>query len=198
MEKKLLKCLVDFYSKLACLDNNWKELSKSNEKVLNALRNQVEQLRHVTSSEVDNAELFKIEGLRDQLIFKIHAGIDEEIVAIYDTLTQLNNDTQDLKNRLINLERTRSKLSLDHENMSELVNGTTRRPKLNLLLEWAIDACDYYQNIYYRINNSLKALDYKDEQSIQKLAGSFIEKEMPRTKIDRILAYTQFLAQETC
>lgn len=48
MEKELLKCVVEFYSKLESTDNKWKEIQKITEKTLEALRNQVEQLRHVT------------------------------------------------------------------------------------------------------------------------------------------------------
>ncbi|OXU27773.1 hypothetical protein TSAR_009522 [Trichomalopsis sarcophagae] len=208
MEKELHKCLVEFFSKLETTDIKWKELQKNTERVIEALKNQTEQLRHVTrkahqkatlpcSSEVDNAELCKVEGLRERLIFKIHAGIENEVACIQEAVTRLNNNSQDLKNRLMKIEATRSKLSLDDENLRELVNGTPRRPKLNSLLEWAIDACDYYHNLYRQLSESLKALDYKDTKSIERLAESFVERESTRMRIDRILTYTQFVARET-
>ncbi|XP_003427668.1 uncharacterized protein LOC100678010 [Nasonia vitripennis] len=197
MEKELHKCLVEFFSKLETTDIKWKELQNNTERVIEALKNQTGQLHHVTSSEVDNAELCKVEGLRERLIFKIHAGIENEVACIQEAVTRLNNNSQDLKNRLMKIEATRSKLSLEDENLRELVNGTARRPKLNSLLEWAIDACDYYHNLYRQLSESLKALDYKDTKSVERLAESFVERESTRMRIDRILTYTQFIARET-
>ncbi|KAJ8683792.1 hypothetical protein QAD02_019584 [Eretmocerus hayati] len=148
MEKELHKCLVDFFSKFENTDNKWQESRSNLVRVLNALENQAEQLRHVTNPEVDNAELFKVEGLRERLIFKIHAGIEEEVTRIQEAITRLHNNSQDLKNRLTKIESARNAVSLHDEKMKELVSGTPYRPKLNLLLEWAIDVCEYYHNLY--------------------------------------------------
>ena len=60
---------------------------------------------------------------------------------------------QDLKNRLNNLEDARSKVSLDEDTMKELINGTPYRPRLNLLLEWAVEAFNYYHELYPLIAN---------------------------------------------
>lgn len=37
--------------------------------------------------------------------------------------------------------------------MKELINGTPYRPRLNLLLEWAIEAFNYYHELYLLIGN---------------------------------------------
>ena len=58
-----------------------------------------------------------------------------------------------MKNRLNNLEDARSKVSLDEDTMKELINGTPYRPRLNLLLEWAIEAFNYYHELYPLIGN---------------------------------------------
>ncbi|KAF3427845.1 hypothetical protein E2986_01267 [Frieseomelitta varia] len=105
------------------------------------------------SNEIDNAELCKIDELRERLIFKILMGIDNELRLLFDILMRFNNINQDLKNRLNNLEDARSKVSLDDDTMKELINGTPYRPRLNLLLEWAIEAFNYYHELYPLIAN---------------------------------------------
>ena len=37
--------------------------------------------------------------------------------------------------------------------MKELINGTPYRPRLNLLLEWAVEAFNYYHELYPLIAN---------------------------------------------
>lgn len=46
------------------------------------------------------------------------------------------------------MEDARSMVSLNDVSMKNLVDGTPDRPKLNLLLEWAIDAFNYYHELY--------------------------------------------------
>ncbi|XP_014219840.1 uncharacterized protein LOC106647815 [Copidosoma floridanum] len=196
MQQELLKCLIDYYSKLANTEDKWRVLAKSVERTIEALKNQTEQFQHVTSSEVDNAELCKVEGLRERLIFKIHAGIEDEVERICEALIHFKNYNQELKTKLKKLESVRDKVSLEDEVMKELMDGTPRRPALNLLLEWAIDSHDYYEKLYCTLRDSLKAVDYKDEASVERLADSFVESESMRMKIDRILAYTQFIARQ--
>lgn len=53
------------------------------------------------------------------------------------------------------MEEARSKISLDAETMKELINGTPYRPRLNLLLQWAIEAFNYYHELYPLIENTL-------------------------------------------
>lgn len=116
---------------------------------------------------------------------------------------------QDLKNRLNNLEETRSKISLDEETMKELINGTPYRPRLNLLLQWAIEAFNYYHELYPLIGNTLQILsieksfltrkilryllinknikqfNYKDEETIENLTKSFVEDRFKKPRIER-------------
>lgn len=42
----------------------------------------------------------------------------------------------------------RSKVSLNDDTLKELVDGTPYRPRLNLLLEWAVDGFNYYHELY--------------------------------------------------
>lgn len=55
---------------------------------------------------------------------------------------------KDLKNHLVNLENARSQVSLKDETMQELIKGTSYRPTLNLLLEWAVESFQFYHNMY--------------------------------------------------
>ncbi|KAG7187841.1 hypothetical protein KM043_016877 [Ampulex compressa] len=196
MAKELHRCLVNYFSQLEKLDGRWKELSVAAARPLEALQNQSEQLRHVARKEVDDAELCKIENLREKLIFKILMGLDGEVVLILDIITRFNNANQDLKNRLSNLESIRSKVSLNDEAMKELINGTPYRPRLNLLLEWSISGFNYYHDLYNHINECLKNLDYKNKESVIRLVKSFVEDKHKRAAIDRILTFTQFLIKE--
>ncbi|XP_050479105.1 uncharacterized protein LOC126868012 isoform X2 [Bombus huntii] len=196
MAKEVHKCLINYFSQLEKVDCKWNELSEEAKRPLHALRNQSEQLRLVIS-EVDDAELCKVDELRERLIFKILMGIDNELTLLFNILTRFNNINQDLKNRLNNLEDARSKISLDEGTMKELINGTPYRPRLNLLLEWAIEAFNYYHELYLLINGNVKQFNYKDEDTIENLTKSFVEDRFKRAQIERILYFTQFLIKES-
>ncbi|XP_033179204.1 uncharacterized protein LOC100743717 isoform X2 [Bombus impatiens] len=196
MAKEVHKCLINYFSQLEKVDCKWNELSEEAKRPLHALRNQSEQLRFVIS-EVDDAELCKVDELRERLIFKILMGIDNELTLLFNILTRFNNINQDLKNRLNNLEDARSKVSLDEGTMKELINGTPYRPRLNLLLEWAIEAFNYYHELYLLINGNMKQFNYKDEDTIENLTKSFVEDRFKRAQIERILYFTQFLIKES-
>ncbi|XP_012166022.1 uncharacterized protein LOC100652282 isoform X1 [Bombus terrestris] len=197
MAKEVHKCLINYFSQLEKVDCKWNELSEEAKRPLHALRNQSEQLRLVISSEVDDAELCKVNELRERLIFKILMGIDDELTLLFNILMRFNNINQDLKNRLNNLEDARSKVSLDEGTMKELINGTPYRPRLNLLLEWAIEAFNYYHELYLLINGNIKQFNYKDEDTIENLTKSFVEDRFKRAQIERILYFTQFLIKES-
>ncbi|CAK9803945.1 hypothetical protein ANTPLA_LOCUS3880 [Anthophora plagiata] len=196
MAKELHKYLIHYFSQLEKVDCKWKELFEEAERPLHALRNQSEQLRLVTSEEVNDAELCKIDELYERLIFKILMGVDDELGLLSGILTRFNNANQDLKNRLKNLEDARSKISLNDETMTELINGTPYTPRLNLLLEWAVEAYNYYNELYLRIKENIKQFNYKDEETVENLTESFVEDRFKRARIDRILAFTQFMIQE--
>ncbi|CAK9796816.1 hypothetical protein ANTQUA_LOCUS913 [Anthophora quadrimaculata] len=196
MARELHKYLINYFSQLEKVDCKWKELSEEAKRPLHALRNQSEQLRLITSEEVNDAELCKIDELHERLIFKILMGIDDELGLLSGILTRFNNANQDLKNRLKNVEDARSKISLNDETMTELINGTPYTPRLNLLLEWAVEAYNYYNELYLRIKENMKQFNYKDEETIENLTESFVEDRFKRARIDRILAFTQFMIQE--
>ncbi|KOC64512.1 hypothetical protein WH47_01096 [Habropoda laboriosa] len=195
MAKELYKYLINYFSQLEKVDCKWKELSEEAKRPLHALKNQSEQLRLVISEEVNDAELCKIDELRERLIFKILMGIDDELGLLLDILMRFNNTNQDLKNRLKNLEDARSKVSLNDETIKELIDGTPYTPRLNLLLEWATEAFNYYHELYLQIQGNMKKFNYKDEETIENLTKSFVEDRFKRARIDRILAFTQFMIQ---
>ncbi|XP_043508815.1 uncharacterized protein LOC122528120 [Frieseomelitta varia] len=197
MTKELHKCLINYFSQLEKVNCKWDELSEEAKRPLHALKNQSEQIRLVVSNEIDNAELCKIDELRERLIFKILMGIDNELRLLFDILMRFNNINQDLKNRLNNLEDARSKVSLDDDTMKELINGTPYRPRLNLLLEWAIEAFNYYHELYLLINGNIKKFNYNDEETIKNLTKCFIEDRFKKLRIERILYFTQFLIKES-
>ncbi|KAK9309303.1 hypothetical protein QLX08_001040 [Tetragonisca angustula] len=197
MAKELHKCLINYFSQLEKVNCKWNELSEEAKRPLHALRNQSEQVRLVVSNEIDNAELCKIDELRERLIFKILMGIDNELRLLFDILMRFNNINQDLKNRLNNLEDARSKVSLDEDTMKELINGTPYRPRLNLLLEWAVEAFNYYHELYLLINGNIKKFNYNDEETIKNLTKCFIEDRFKKLRIERILYFTQFLIKES-
>ncbi|XP_015186883.1 PREDICTED: uncharacterized protein LOC107071935 isoform X2 [Polistes dominula] len=183
-------------SVLSELDEKWLELFKTAERPLQALKNQCEQLRLVSSKDVDNEGICMIDYAREKLIYKIFMGIENEISLLLDLLKSFKNTFQDLKNRLNNLEKFRSNVSLSDEDMKDIVNGTPNRPKLNLLLEWAIDGFQYYHELFQRVENSIKNMDYRIEESVNIFANSFVENRYKRNKFNRILAFTQFLIIE--
>nr|KAF7434551.1 hypothetical protein H0235_002742 [Vespula pensylvanica] len=148
MTKELHKSLINYFVHLKILDEKWLELFTSAERPLQALRNQCEQLRFVSSKDVDSEEICMIDYAREKLIFKIFMGIENEISLLSDMLQRLNDAIQDLKNRLTNLNKSRNNVLLRDEDMKDIINGTPYRPKLNLLLEWAIESFQYYHELY--------------------------------------------------
>lgn len=197
MARELHKCLINYFGRLRILDGKWKELAREAERPLQALGNQTEQLRLVSRKEKYDAELCKVEDLRDRLIFKIRMGIEREMTLLLDICARFNNANQDLNNRLRNLEEARSRVNVKDKEMQDLIDGSAYRPRLNLLLEWAIDGYKYYNELYLRVRERMKELDYNKEETVENLIGSFAEDRFKRTKINFILGFTQFLAKET-
>ncbi|XP_050451511.1 uncharacterized protein LOC126851501 [Cataglyphis hispanica] len=194
MSRKLNMSLVRYFARLENLDDKWKELAEKAERPLEALANQAEQLRHVTNVNINETENSVNGETQERLIFKILMGIEDEITLLLDILMQFNDNNQDLKNYLINLENARSQVSLKDETMQELIKGTSYRPKLNLLLEWAMEGFQFYNNMYLSIRDCMKSIDYKREETIDDLISSFVEDQRGRRNINKILAFTQFLA----
>ncbi|XP_071572538.1 uncharacterized protein [Temnothorax nylanderi] len=197
MARELHACLVRYFARLERLDDKWRELSRTAERPLKALANQTEQLRHVTNEKIDGTEDSVDRETRGRLIFKILMSLEEEIALLSDILTQLNDVNQDLKNHLVNLENARSKVSLKDETMQELIKGTPYRPTLQLLLQWAVEGYQFFHNMYLRISDCMKSINYKVEETVDNLISSFAEEKRGRKNINRILAFTQFLAEET-
>ncbi|XP_012533662.1 uncharacterized protein LOC105835175 [Monomorium pharaonis] len=197
MARELHACLVRYFARLVRLDDKWRELSRKAERPLECLANRTEQLRHVMNEEIEGAEESIDQETRERLIFKILMGLEEEIALLSDILTQFNDANQDLKNYLINLENTRSKVSLKDEAMQELIKGTPYQPTLELLLEWAVEGFQFFHNMYLRISDCMRLIDYKTEETVDNLISSFAEEKRGRRNINRILAFTQFLAKET-
>lgn len=177
-------CLVRYFARLERLDDKWRELSKKAERPLEALANRMEQLRHVMNEEIDGAEDIVGREARERLIFKILMGLEEEIELLSDILTQLNDANQDLKNYLVNLENARSKVSLKDETMQELIKGTPYRPTLELLLQWAVEGFQFFHNMYLRISDCMKLIDYKAEETVDNLTSSFVEEKRGRKNIN--------------
>ncbi|KAL6258472.1 hypothetical protein P5V15_010429 [Pogonomyrmex californicus] len=194
--RELHTCLIRYYARLNKLDEKWKELSKSAERPLEGLANRTEQFRYVTNK-IEGTEDYVNQEVRDRLIFKIFMGLEEEMTILLNILTQFNDANQDLKNYLVNLENARSKVSLEDEDMKELNEGTPWRPALNLLMQWAVEGFQFYHNMYLRINNCMKLVDYKKEETIDNLISSFTEDKRGRRNIDGIFIFTHFLAKET-
>ncbi|KAL6436733.1 hypothetical protein ACFW04_004870 [Cataglyphis niger] len=184
MSRKLNVSLIRYFARLQNLDDKWKELSEKAERPLEALANQAEQLRHVTNVNINETESSVDGETQERLIFKILMGIEDEITLLLDILTQFNDINQDLKNYLINLENARSQVSLKDETMQELIKGTSYRPKLNLLLEWAMEGFQFYNNMYLSIRDCMKSIDYKREETIDDLISSFVEDQRGRRNIN--------------
>ncbi|XP_043251814.1 uncharacterized protein LOC122397051 [Colletes gigas] len=193
---ELQKCLINYFSQLRKVDYKWKELSKEARRPLYATKNQSQQLQLIVSEDVRDGDLYKIDELRERLIYKILMGIDGELLVLLDILKPFNNITQELKSRLKNLEDARSKVSLDDVAIKELVDGTPERPRLNLLLEWAIESFNFYHELYLQINKGISQFDHKSEEMIESLIKSFAEDRFRRARIDQIFAFTQFFIKD--
>ncbi|XP_011050961.1 PREDICTED: uncharacterized protein LOC105144025 isoform X3 [Acromyrmex echinatior] len=180
MAWELHMCLVRYFLRLERLDDKWKELSKKAEKSLEGLANRTEQLRHVTNEKIDGAENSIDQETRERLIFKVLMSLEEEMAFLSNILTQFNDINQDLKNYLVNLENARSKISLKDKLMQELIKGTSYRPALELLLQWATEGYQFFHNMYLRISDCMKSIDYKTEETVSNLISSFVEEDRRR------------------
>ncbi|EZA60824.1 hypothetical protein X777_13025 [Ooceraea biroi] len=85
----------------------------------------------------------------ERFIFNILMRMEDEVRLLLNILTQFNDANQNLKNYLDNLENARSKISLKDEATQELINGTPHRPRLNMLLIWAVESFQFYHKMYY-------------------------------------------------
>ncbi|XP_033328902.2 uncharacterized protein LOC117221793 [Megalopta genalis] len=197
MATELHKELIGYFTQLEKVDCKWKELSEEAKRPLHALKNQLEQLRLVTSEGVDNAIFCNTDETHGRLIYKILLGIDNEITLLLDISTRFNNVNQSLRSRYKNLEDARSKVSLNDDAMKELVNGTPYRPRLNLLLKCAMDGLNYYHDLYLRIHGSINHYNWRNDEMAEDLTNLFVEDRFKRERIDQILAITQFLIKET-
>ncbi|CAD6215609.1 GSCOCG00000421001-RA-CDS [Cotesia congregata] len=189
--QQLQKAIVNYYltlEKIYCYCNN--EINKVKTGALTSLKNQMEQLRHVTSPAVDTAEICLINGAREKLIFKINLGIEDELKLIVEAISTLHNYTQELKDKYHQLEQARSKINFADPTIINFVNGTSERPRLNSLLEWSMESLEFYKNYYSDITASFKALNIKDEASVDRLIDSF---NSSSKRIKKILAFTQYL-----
>ncbi|XP_063984002.1 uncharacterized protein LOC135166015 isoform X2 [Diachasmimorpha longicaudata] len=194
MEKELLKALVGFFSTLEKIHGKWDQRCQGVQESLEGMKNFSEQLEHVFR-EVDDAEICGIENVRERLGFKIEVRMEEEVSKVRETIQYLGELNQELKNKLIQLENVRSKASVDDPKMKEITEGTSHRPRLNLLLEWAIDAQNYYQKRYNEINESFKGVDKMKRETILELID-VVGRKGDRSVLNRILGFTQYLAKE--
>lgn len=55
---------------------------------------------------------------------------------------------QELKNKLANLEKIRSRMVLNDPDYESLVKGTPTRPELNVLMKYATQAYLHHTNVY--------------------------------------------------
>lgn len=193
---ELHACLIHYFARLEKLDYKWKELSKDAEMPLTALANQTEHFRAIKNSSIENAEDVMDREMLERSIFIIRTRIEEEVKLLLNILTQFNDANQDLKNYLDNLENARSKASLKDENVQELINGTPYRPKLDMLLIWAVESFQFYHETYLSIKDSMRLINYETKDTIDNLISAFKEEKRGRNNINRILAFTQFLAKE--
>ncbi|KYM87689.1 hypothetical protein ALC53_03306 [Atta colombica] len=184
MAWELHMCLVRYFLRLERLDDKWKELSKKAERSLEGLANRIEQLRHVTNEKIDGAENSIDQETRERLIFKVLMDLEEEIALLSNILMQFNDINQDLKNYLVNLENARNKISLKDKLMQELIKGTSYRPTLELLLQWATESYQFFHNMYLRISDCMKSIDYKTEETVSNLISSFMEEDRGRKYIN--------------
>ncbi|XP_033219065.1 uncharacterized protein LOC117174256 [Belonocnema kinseyi] len=195
MKKVVKKCIVNYFSYLKNVDDTWNDLCKSAKEVIRALKNRCQQLRLVNSIETDKQEIFKIAGLREKLILKLIRGIQEEMTLLGNLLARLNCINQELKNKLMRLEEARSNISLKDSEIEELVSGSPVFPKLEKLLIWAQEVYDYYKTLYQNINEAMLSLDYKNEETIDRLENSFQINYYWRIKIDRVRGLTEALSK---
>lgn len=91
---------------------------------------------------------------------------------------------QDLRIKLERLEVVRSKAAVNEPSFKELVNGTPLRPRLDLLLEWAIESSTYYSQLSANIFENFKALDYKNEESVTDWIQAFDRDRRKRERIE--------------
>ncbi|EGI67631.1 hypothetical protein G5I_03762 [Acromyrmex echinatior] len=129
---------------------------------------------------IDGAENSIDQETRERLIFKVLMSLEEEMAFLSNILTQFNDINQDLKNYLVNLENARSKISLKDKLMQELIKGTSYRPALELLLQWATEGYQFFHNMYLRISDCMKSIDYKTEETVSNLISSFVEEDRRR------------------
>lgn len=80
--------------------------------------------------------------------------------------------------------------------MHALIKGTTYRPQLASLYEYAERVHNYYKHFFNLINNNYIALNRYDERTIQNLAASMEESSARKDQVLKVLILTEFMMKE--
>ncbi|KAK0167739.1 hypothetical protein PV327_001607 [Microctonus hyperodae] len=148
------------------------------------------------SDSVDKAEVYRIDNARENLIFKINAGIDNEMITIDYDMQTLKNLYLDLKNKFHYLITLKNKVPESDPLMHALIKGTTYRPELASLYEYAERIYDYYNHFFNLINHNYIVLNRYDERTIQNLIVSMEKSSDRKDQILKVLILTEFMTKE--
>ncbi|XP_014483409.1 PREDICTED: uncharacterized protein LOC106748957 [Dinoponera quadriceps] len=197
MSCQLHKALQRYYKRLHSFYDEWLIIGKKIEISLTALNDQSETLQLISDdADYNDAEIS--EELQHRIRFNILMVLDEEQDHLFKIMVQFNRVIQELANLLQNVIRARSKVFVrdNDEEMKLLINGSYCRPKLDLLMEWAIKSFEYFNNLYYCINNEIKLLGYDKMKNTDKVLAAIKKANEGRIAINKILAHTQYMIDE--
>ncbi|XP_043287414.1 uncharacterized protein [Venturia canescens] len=195
MEVRLKTALKNYYIQLETTERKLKEVLENLENPVQTLINLSKQYHHVTSKDVDNAEICDINDLRDRLVFKIRNDIELEVAAIANKVGQLRNCAEDLHRKFNHLESVRSEAILSEPNFNELVDGTPYIPRLNLLMQWSIESYTLVSEFCERVSTNFKDVDYLDPEKVEKWAKYMNRESDDRGRVKEILGFTVFLIE---
>nr|CAD7414326.1 unnamed protein product [Timema cristinae] len=128
----LKKSLSEYFTSLEKHYLVWQKLSTEVERPLNALENQTEQLQLVQRIEWEIPEL---PHLKERLIYKITAGIENELFTLREMLCGFISSNKDLERQLNKLEQLYHKIECVQHSVT-------------LEMEWAHSSWRYYHTLY--------------------------------------------------
>lgn len=101
-----------------------------------------------------------------------------------------------MKNKFHYLITLQNKIPKTDPLMHALIKGTTYRPQLASLYEYAERVHNYYKHFFNLINNNYIALNRYDERTIQNLAASMEESSARKDQVLKVLILTEFMMKE--
>ncbi|XP_071451633.1 AFG2-interacting ribosome maturation factor-like [Hetaerina americana] len=197
--ESLCKSLREYFKHLIKHNSAINELSRKSEKPIDALKSLAEQHRFVAKAELENLPISRVPGIKDKLLFKIEASIDEEVVELEKIILECKGNNALLEKKLCNvkkcLEKAGDLTKLDDRKL--LCFGSASCPSVMEMVEWADDSWRLFHALYLKMSNVILTVQNKDDREIMDLSRHYLHSEERKVFLERVFAMTRKFIDDT-